>query len=119
MYGPVNTLCELNNMLTLVYVIYVQVNRKDVDGRNWQPKAHSRICSRHFEDGEPTVNHPYPTKELGYNAQEIKGRPPPAARIASQECRVKRQRVCAPDSTGMKSVASVVIILLVTYILAV
>lgn len=33
----------------------------------WLPSADSVICSRHFEDGRPTINHPLPTKDLGYN----------------------------------------------------
>ena len=26
-----------------------------------------RVCSKHFIDKEPTYEHPYPTKELGYD----------------------------------------------------
>ena len=45
------------------------VNRKDPKtGKNWVPKKHSRICSKHFPDGKPTKINPYPILELGYRA---------------------------------------------------
>ena len=46
-----------------------KVNRKDPKtGKNWVPKKHSRICSKHFPDGKPTKINPYPILELGYRA---------------------------------------------------
>ncbi|XP_032880517.1 uncharacterized protein LOC116975475 [Amblyraja radiata] len=44
------------------------VNRKDVKGKNWQPdpKDNSRVCSKHFVDGEPTTLNPDPVLNLGY-----------------------------------------------------
>lgn len=45
------------------------INRKDLNsGKNWEPKAHDRICSKHFVDGQPTTNNPYPTLHLGYSS---------------------------------------------------
>ena len=43
------------------------VNRKEADGKNWIPKRYSRVCSKHFVDGHPTTQNPYPTLHLGYN----------------------------------------------------
>ena len=42
------------------------VNRRTLSGSNWQPKAHDRICSEHFKNGEPTKEWPDPTEKLGY-----------------------------------------------------
>lgn len=37
------------------------VNRKDPKtGKNWQPNADSRVCSKHFVDGKPTTLNPSP-----------------------------------------------------------
>ncbi|CAG2257434.1 unnamed protein product [Mytilus edulis] len=35
------------------------VNRKQ-GNNNWQPNSESRICSKHFVDGEPTPSNPFP-----------------------------------------------------------
>ncbi|XP_019638973.1 PREDICTED: uncharacterized protein LOC109480957 [Branchiostoma belcheri] len=40
----------------------------------------SRICSRHFRDGKPTLLNPYPTEHLGYAAKPPSTRKPPADR---------------------------------------
>ena len=38
------------------------VNRQDVKtGKMWSPSQSSRVCSKHFVDGEPTPLNPYPT----------------------------------------------------------
>ena len=36
----------------------------------WSPSKDSRICSKHFIDGEPTVQNPHPTLELGYEGYQ-------------------------------------------------
>ena len=36
-------------------------------GKNWQPSEDDRVCSKHFVDGKPTVDHPCPTVEMGCN----------------------------------------------------
>jgi hypothetical protein len=49
-----------------------------MEAANWQkqwwkvvvtPKD-SRVCSEHFEDGNPTTRHPFPTRKLGYEEFE-------------------------------------------------
>ena len=35
----------------------------------WSPGKQSRVCSKHFKDGRPTSEHPYPTLFLGYDAK--------------------------------------------------
>lgn len=79
------------------------VNRKDeVTGKNWQPTADSRICSVHFVDNKPTVNHPVPTLHLGYSIRnEIKGRSlPKRNKLPSQKAKTP-QTDTQPDALGM------------------
>ena len=48
-------------------------NRKNPKtGKNWQPSEDDRVCSKHFVDGQPTVAHPCPTVDMGYNYQPKK-----------------------------------------------
>ena len=49
------------------------INRKNPKtGKNWQPSEDDRVCSKHFVDGQPTVDHPCPTVNMGYNYQPKK-----------------------------------------------
>jgi hypothetical protein len=45
----------------------IQINRKDPKDprKNWVPRNHSRVCSRHFVDGKPTEKNPHPCLHLG------------------------------------------------------
>ena len=54
------------------------INRKNAQtGTNWQPEKDSRVCSIHFEEGNPL-----PTLNLGYNlTTPLKARPTPKARL--------------------------------------
>jgi hypothetical protein len=48
------------------------VNRCDVK-RPWvylEPTKEMHVCSEHFVDGKPTLEHPDPTLNLGYDANE-------------------------------------------------
>ena len=46
------------------------LNRKNKKtGEPWVPTTESRICSKHFVDGEPTEKNPYPTLYL--DLQEV------------------------------------------------
>lgn len=65
------------------------INRKTKAGKNWEPSYQDRVCSIHFEEGEPTPSFPDPTKFLGYDAASpsysIKGkrpRKPPRVRVS-------------------------------------
>ncbi|XP_055504152.1 uncharacterized protein LOC129704819 [Leucoraja erinacea] len=44
------------------------VNRKNQKGTHWlpHPNGYSRVCSKHFVDGEPTELNPDPVLNLGY-----------------------------------------------------
>lgn len=44
----------------------LQINRQNKSGKLWMPKKHSRVCSIHFENGEPSEQQPDPTLHLGY-----------------------------------------------------
>ena len=33
--------------------------------KNWQPSEEDRVCSKHFVDGQPTVDHPCPRSIWG------------------------------------------------------
>ena len=49
------------------------VNRSEKkNGRwtNWTPREHSRVCSKHFLDKEPTQENPLPTLHLGHRKSE-------------------------------------------------
>ena len=43
------------------------VGRAGPGKKLWSPPKDSRICSNHFTDGEPTVDNPYPTLNMGYD----------------------------------------------------
>ncbi|KAK3088554.1 hypothetical protein FSP39_020520 [Pinctada imbricata] len=43
------------------------VGRAGQGKKLWSPSKDSRICSNHFIDGQPTVDNPYPTLNLGYD----------------------------------------------------
>ena len=45
------------------------VNRQNRKGKLWSPSKDMRVCSKHFIDGEPTSNNPYPTEHLGYDSR--------------------------------------------------
>ena len=51
------------------------LNRKNSDGKLWQPNPNSRVCSNHFVDGQPTDSNPDPALNLGYNTS-TKAQPP-------------------------------------------
>ena len=63
------------------------INRNvDLKGcKLWEPSKDSRVCSKHFIDGEPSNENPYPTRNLGYDA-------------------TKRTLFLSPPSTKRKSV---------------
>ena len=63
------------------------VNRNvDLKGcKLWEPSKDSRVWSKHFIDGEPSNENPYPTRNLGYDA-------------------TKRTLFLSPPSTKRKSV---------------
>ena len=46
-----------------------QLRRENKDKTTWKPCNSDRVCSDHFDDGEPTVTHPFPELKLGYKKQ--------------------------------------------------
>lgn len=60
----------------------LQVNRRTEDHKPWQPTRHSRVCSEHFIDSEPTLSNPDPTLKMGYSVAYRKPRPPPKVRCS-------------------------------------
>ena len=45
----------------------------------------SRVCSRHFVDGKPTVSNPFPMQDMGYNTmKKPSSRKPPTTRLPLQ-----------------------------------
>ncbi|XP_062576281.1 uncharacterized protein LOC134238184 [Saccostrea cucullata] len=69
------------------------INRTSTDGKNiWSPNDNSRVCSKHFVDGAPSLLHPYPTINLGHMSSIVsKGRLPPTKRELSKETPKKRK----------------------------
>ena len=58
-----------------------KVNREEKNGQLWQPKTDSVLCSRHFVDGGPSDDYPYPCQNLGHDSGISKpARKPPAQR---------------------------------------
>ena len=54
---------------------WVRACRRDTsDHKNWKPGKSDRVCSEHFIDEEPTLEHPIPTEKLGYTPKSIKPR---------------------------------------------
>ena len=49
------------------------LNRKADSNKLWSPGKSSRVCSKHFVDGCPTEENPYPTKNLGYDSKRKGG----------------------------------------------
>uniref|UniRef100_A0A8C5GST9 THAP-type domain-containing protein n=1 Tax=Gouania willdenowi TaxID=441366 RepID=A0A8C5GST9_GOUWI len=51
------------------------VGRRDVTHcwKSWTPNKDSRICSKHFKDGSPTKEHPYPTIHMTNVSRPKKG----------------------------------------------
>jgi hypothetical protein len=68
-----------------------KVRRKWLDllrRRDFNPSRHDRVCSRHFIDGEPTPQHPYPElfRYNNYkNLQESRGTSSIDKRLANQQ----------------------------------
>ena len=47
----------------------ILINRVDkTTGKLWSPSKDMRVCSRHFTDGEPTTDNPFPIESLGYDS---------------------------------------------------
>ena len=43
------------------------MRRTIVSNTKWHPKQRDRVCSDHFVDNEPTLEHHNPSLNLGYN----------------------------------------------------
>ncbi len=50
------------------------LNRTTTRNENWKPGQSDMVCFKHFVDGIPTGDNPYPTLDLGYNKPEKKAR---------------------------------------------
>ena len=52
------------------------VHRQDVKtGKMWIPSINSRVCSKHFVDGEPTELNPHPTLSMGHSDSSLEKKP--------------------------------------------
>jgi len=65
------------------------------------PCQDSRVCSKHFVDGMPTVANPYPTINLGYDLSEtshiVSARPPPLDRTNCDPTPKKKRKENPPE----------------------
>ena len=50
------------------------VNRDNIKGKPWRPGDIERVCSNHFQDGQPTLAYQLPTIVLGYEKKVVKPR---------------------------------------------
>ncbi|XP_078288014.1 histone-lysine N-methyltransferase SETDB1-like [Rhinoraja longicauda] len=82
------------------------IDRTDEKGERWQPhpKGNSRVCSKHFVDGEPTALNPDPV--LNLVLLRCRGEKPPSKRRQSETATNVDQRVDdGPDSKGLRACA--------------
>lgn len=50
------------------------INRKSAENTaRWEPQASSVVCSKHFVDGKPTEEHPFPSLHMGYDICQTLG----------------------------------------------
>ena len=84
-----------NMTRTVKYHSHVVVHKR---GERWAASPYDRICSKHFVDGRPTPENPYPTVDMGYTITPIKPKrktPTPRKFIATKK---PRPSFTLPDS---------------------
>ena len=77
------------------------INRTNENDKKkiWEPTCNSRVCSNHFIDKQPTIAHPHPTLNLGYDQNNVLSyRKPPRERVTT-EPPVKRSKPNEPEIT--------------------
>lgn len=66
------------------------LRRINADKSTWEPTDSSRVCGKHFVDGIPNYENPYPTLELGY---EVKGSTPRREIVRHPPTPLKRRNI--------------------------
>lgn len=88
------------------------INRKEPNGKNWEPKYYDRVCSKHFVHGAPTAANPDPVLHLGYELSKVHSntdfiapkRKPPAARHTpphTKQRKTEKQSLTNATSTSI------------------
>lgn len=58
---------------------------KNINRAGWEPKKNSRICSKHFIDGQPSDENPFPELEMGHQVKKVKRRRTATSKAAAAE----------------------------------
>ena len=63
--------------------VWIKNVNRQAGNKIWIPSEDSRVCSKHFVDKVPSLSHPYPTINLGYELfnKAPTARPPSTGQI--------------------------------------
>ena len=86
----------------------INVNRVDENGKLWEPKKTSTVCSKHFQDGEPTIQHPIPEVNLGHAfVKKVIGRRHIMKSKVQKEKKPKKKRQAKSGEAGKRLTGTV------------